>query len=140
MKTELESALKEGNKNYHLKQYSESIKHYTTAINTYLSLKSPSKETVNIYLRLLNRRAASFIRLGKFDNAMRDIIVILKIDPCFAKGYLRRAGVYYFTKRYKDALESYELAMKYNPEYSKRGNKVYQWWLETKELVEKQNL
>lgn len=140
MKTELESALKEGNKNYHLNQYSESIKWYTKAINKYLSLQSPSKETVEIYLSLLNRRAASYIRLGKFDDAMRDIVVILKIDPTFAKGYLRRAGVYYFTKRYKDALESYELAMKYDPEYAKRGNKVYQWWLETKELVEKQNL
>ena len=76
---------------------------------------------------LHSNRSLCYFKLGKVDEAFADADESVNIDPTFAKGWVRRATAQQANGHLKDALVSYDEAIKLEPEakaYQKARAKV----------------
>jgi tetratricopeptide (TPR) repeat protein len=62
--------------------------------------------------------AQRLARGGRYDDALTRVKSVEKLAPMLAASYELEGGIYYLQKKYKDALDSYTLAAKYNPRNS----------------------
>jgi len=77
--------------------FPNAVKHYTEAIK-----RNPTDH------KLYSNRSACYMKLVAFNEAKADAEKCIAIDPTFAKGYTRKAGVQYFMKEYNKAIETYQ--------------------------------
>eukprot|EP00658_Telonema_sp_P-2_P030595 TRINITY_DN23078_c0_g1_i9.p1 TRINITY_DN23078_c0_g1~~TRINITY_DN23078_c0_g1_i9.p1 ORF type:complete len:166 (-),score=81.63 TRINITY_DN23078_c0_g1_i9:227-724(-) len=63
-------------------------------------------------IRDSSNRAAAYLKLGAFSDAMTDCEKCLKIKPDFVKAHARKAHACFWTKQYNKALQSYEDGLK----------------------------
>jgi TPR repeat protein len=75
---------------------------YTKAIAAYGAAKKMSKNPQQI-AALLTNRAACYMKLEKYAEAVRDCEKALKVDPSWLRGYLRKASALTKIKRFEDA-------------------------------------
>ena len=94
----------EGNEFFNKKQYEESIKKYTEAIQL-----DPDNATIHA------NRAAAYSKLAQYEPAISDALKAIELDPKYAKGYLRLAIAYQGLKRYHAAIAQYKLCLEHNP-------------------------
>lgn len=88
-------ARERGNALFKQHNYAEAIKEYTEAI------KRDDSDS-----RAYSNRSACYIKLMAVNEASKDAEMCIKLDPKFAKGYLRRAAVQFIKKEYEDCLET----------------------------------
>lgn len=81
----------EGNKKYVAKQYSEAINLYTQAITAF-----PRPE-------FYGNRAACYIAMSKYKDALADCHSALELDPDFRKAYIRGIKCYTELADFKEA-------------------------------------
>merc|ERR1712226_1226049 len=85
---------------YNAKKYYKAIKEYTKAIELDESKYS-----------LYSNRAACYIAIKKFKNALSDSERVISLKPDFAKGYSRKAHSLDELGKTKEALEVYKLGL-----------------------------
>ena len=104
----LEPAKKKGNDLYVQQKYEEAIKAYTLALNI-----DPHHKKYNSII--YGNRASCFQKLEKYYDALNDCNQSLKMNPNYAKGYVKRANTYLKLKNFKAALDDFEKAKKLDP-------------------------
>ncbi|XP_069696331.1 stress-induced-phosphoprotein 1-like [Periplaneta americana] len=101
---EVQELKEKGNECVRNKKYAESIFHYTHAIK--LDPRNYS---------LYSNRSLAFLKMQQFYFAMEDAKETIRLKPDWAKGYFRKAEVEFSTFHFSDALISYGLALKLQP-------------------------
>ena len=107
--------------------YQSAIEHYTTAIEASKKLCDANEEAKKQMVLLHSNRSLCYFKMGKVDEAFTDADESVNIDPTFAKGWVRRATAQQANGHLKDALVSYDEAIKLEPEakaYQKARAKV----------------
>lgn len=95
-----------GNEFYRVGDYKDALHHYTNSINCH--------SNVNAY----NNRALVYIKLKKYESAINDCNLAIKLEPLNAKAHFRKAQCYEALKQYKEALNSVEVAIEVDPNNS----------------------
>ena len=86
-----------GNDLFAVNKYPEAIKTYTEAIK-----RNPSDHTV------YSNRAAAYMKLGAYDEAVKDCDTCLGLEPTFLKAIVRLGHCYFWRKEYHKAAQTYE--------------------------------
>lgn len=101
---EIQRLKEKGNECVRNKNYAESVLHYTHAIKL-----DP------LGYSLYSNRSLAFLKMQHFYFAMEDAKEAIKLKPDWAKGYFRKAEVEFSTFHFSDALISYRIALKLQP-------------------------
>ena len=99
-------AKEEGNGFFKQDKFPEAVKSYADAIK-----RNPKDHT------LYSNRAAALLKLGAYDDAIRDCDKCLELNPTFVKAFARKGAAYFFTKQYHKALQAYEDGRKLDPNH-----------------------
>ena len=94
-----------GNKFVQEKQYLEALNCYTKAIE--LDANDPI---------LYSNRSAMYYNLKYYDNAILDAEMAITLRPTYGKAYLRKGNALESQNKYKEALDTYELGLKQDPD------------------------
>jgi stress-induced-phosphoprotein 1 len=94
-----------GNDAFKKQQYPEAVKCYSEALR-----RNPKDH------KIYSNRAACYMKLGAFMEALKDADTCIEIDPTFPKGYTRKGGVQYFMKEYDKAMETYQKGLEHDPD------------------------
>ncbi|KAL3504164.1 hypothetical protein ACH5RR_034005 [Cinchona calisaya] len=84
----------QGNKAMQLKLYSAAIELYTIAI-------ALCEDNAVYYCN----RAAAYTQIHQFEEAIKDCLKSIEIDPNYSKGYSRLGFAYYAQGKYRDAID-----------------------------------
>ncbi|PVU98112.1 hypothetical protein BB561_000100 [Smittium simulii] len=103
----------QGNSFFRTKNFAEAAAKYSEALN--LSNQRPpwdsgqiiSEETSVLYCN----RAACFLEIGKYAEAFWDTEVVIKLKRSWGKAHYRRGKALFMLARYKESIESFELAI-----------------------------
>lgn len=63
-----------------------------------------------------SNRSAAYANCSKFDEALDDARLVLKLKPGWVKGHARAAAAYMGLELYSEAKEAYEKAVKLEPD------------------------
>ena len=81
----------------------KAVEKYTEALSLAPKVPSAQKDILTLY----NNRSAVYEKLGHFDNSLRDIGLVLAMDPFHVKARVRRARVYESQGKIKESLQDY---------------------------------
>ncbi|XP_051130732.1 uncharacterized protein LOC127251170 isoform X2 [Andrographis paniculata] len=113
-KAAAEASLKDqGNEFFKTGNYLKAAALYTQAIK-----KDPSNPA------LYSNRAAAFLHLVKLNKALADAETTISLKPDWEKGYFRKGCVLEAMERYEDALDAFQVALKYNSQSSEVSKKI----------------
>ncbi|KAJ4842779.1 hypothetical protein Tsubulata_024920 [Turnera subulata] len=128
-----EKSLKDkGNEFFKAGNYLKAAAIYTQAIKL-----DPSNPT------LYSNRAAAFLQLVKLNKALADAETTITLNPEWEKGYFRKGCVLEAMEQYDQALDAFQMALKYNPqstEVSKKIKRIAQLAKEKKRAQEVENI
>jgi len=96
-----------GNELFKQQKFPEAIAAYTEAIR-----RNPKDHV------LFSNRAAAYTKLGEFNYAVKDCDQSLALNPNFVKSYIRKANLEVATKQYHKAIETFDKALKIEPDNS----------------------
>merc|ERR1719231_374564 len=107
-----EQARQEGNELFKAGKFPEAIAKYSEA------MKRNPKDHVPY-----SNRAACYQKLMEWQLALKDAETCVTMEPTFAKGWSRKAGIHYYLKEYHKAMDAYNMILKLEPENeeAKRG-------------------
>lgn len=94
----------EGNELFKQDKFPEAVAAYTESIK-----RDPSEHTA------YSNRAAAYLKLGAYNDALKDAEKCLEIKPDFVKGHVRKGHAYFWTKQYNRALQAYDAGLKIDP-------------------------
>jgi stress-induced-phosphoprotein 1 len=94
-------AKERGNAFFKEQKFPEAVKEYTDSIK-----RHPKDHTV------YSNRAAAYMKLGAYDDAVKDCEQCLSIEPNFLKCIVRLAHCYFWRKEYHKAAKEYERGLK----------------------------
>jgi translocation protein SEC72 len=108
----------QGNDSFKAEKYEEAIGLYTEGIKA--SRTRPVWDTPSIVSEeisvLLSNRAACFLEIGDFSNALYDSEIVTNIKPNWPKGFFRKGRALVGLGMFGEAVESFELALALDPE------------------------
>ena len=96
------------------KLYSKAIECYTTALQY-----APLSYNAHVYY---SNRAAAYISGKDYANAILDSERALMILPTYGKGHARLGLAYFLSSQYRNAVEAYTVALKYDPDNQSSKN------------------
>ena len=96
---------KQGNLKFTSSKYEEAVELYTKG------LELDSENHI-----LYGNRAAAYLKLERFVNALRDAQMSVQLEPKWIKGYHRAATAYIALGRLNEAIEQYEKALQIKPD------------------------
>ena len=105
---EIESIKKKANELFKEKKYEEAIQEYTKVLEF-----DPQNKKFNSLI--LANRALCYQKLNKFTGALRDSNQSVKLNPYYARGYIKRGNVYMELKMYDDARADFQKAKDLDP-------------------------
>lgn len=91
-----------GNKFYINRDYEQAIKHYTYAI----------EELDDSIAALYSNRAACYLRLNKYEEAIKDCTRAIELEPNYVKAIMRRANAAFHLGRWKQSAEDFQRIQK----------------------------
>ena len=97
-----------GSQAFKAKNYQQAITHWTSAIK----LSAGEKETLKV---LHANRSAAYVSTKDFNAALSDANECIKVDNSWAKGFTRKAEALHSLRRFPEALEAYDSAIKLAP-------------------------
>ena len=106
-----------GNSAMQKKKYEKAKNYYTKALELL-----PSGPTSHVYF---SNRAAALLSMRNFNEALWDAERSLALKPDYAKAHARLGLAHFLLENYRDAVDSYTLAVEYDP-----SNKTSQSYLE----------
>ncbi|KEG10080.1 stress-induced protein sti1 [Trypanosoma grayi] len=95
----------EGNALFKEDKFPEAVAAYTEAIK-----RNPAEHTT------YSNRAAAYLKLGAYNEALADAEKCIEIKPDFVKAHARRGHAYFWTKQYNKAMQAYEEGLKHDKE------------------------
>ena len=105
---EIESVKKKANEKFKEKKYEEAIEEYTKVLEF-----DPQNKKFNSLV--LANRALCYQKLNKCTEALRDSNQSVKLNPYYARGYVKRGNVYMELKMYDDAKADFQKAKELDP-------------------------
>ena len=108
---EIESVKNKANEIFKQKKYEEAIEEYTKVLEF-----DPSNKKFNSLI--LANRALCYQKLNKNTEALRDSNQSIKLNPYYARGYVKRGNVYMELKMYDDAKVDFQKAKELDPNVS----------------------
>jgi len=106
----LKQLRQKGNDTIQAKNYQESVKIYTDALNEE-DKKIPTAFTAIIFAN----RAAAYKQLGDFDNAIADLSSAIERNSTYVKAYIRRAQCYTEIDLWDESIKDYTSAISFEP-------------------------
>ncbi|KAH9608045.1 hypothetical protein KSS87_020880 [Heliosperma pusillum] len=103
----------QGNEFFKAGNYLKAAALYTQAIKI-----DPNNPT------LYSNRAAAFLNLVKLTKALADAEKTISLSPIWEKGYFRKGCILEAMERYNEALEAFQVALKYNPKSTEVSKKI----------------
>lgn len=97
-----------GNKHMASQEYTRAYNAYSAALQ--LSPVGPSSHV------FLSNRAAALLSLKRYEAAATDARRAIALAPSFGKAHARLGQALYFLKRYRDAIDAYEDALRHEPD------------------------
>lgn len=104
----IELVKQKGNELYNQKKYEDAIKAYTKALEF-----DPQHKKYNSLI--LVNRALCYEKIKKYYEALNDSNLSVKLNPNYARGYIKRANIYIQLKNFKAAIDDYDKAKKVDP-------------------------
>jgi stress-induced-phosphoprotein 1 len=95
------AAKEEGNAFFKADKFPEAVASYTEAIK-----RNPTEHTA------YSNRAAAYLKLGAYNDALEDCEKCLAIKPDFIRAIARKGHAYFWTKQYNKALQTYDAGLK----------------------------
>ncbi|KAK6944299.1 hypothetical protein RJ641_025401 [Dillenia turbinata] len=109
--TQLNDAKLEGNKLYGAGQYEEALEKYELALHT-----APEKtEFVEIRSICHANRATCFLKLGKYEDAIKESTKALELNPGYAKALNRRAEAHEKLEHFDEAIADLKKILELEP-------------------------
>ena len=108
---EIESIKNKANEIFKQKKYEEAIEEYTKVLEF-----DPDNKKFNSLI--LANRALCYQKLNKFTEALHDSNQSIKLNPYYARGYVKRGNVYMELKMYDDAKADFQKAKELDPSVS----------------------
>ena len=105
---EIEGVKSKANELFKQKKYEEAIEEYTKV----LEYDQSNKKFNSL---ILANRALCYQKLNKFKEALRDSNQSIKLNPYYARGYIKRGNVYMELKMYDDAKADFQKAKELDP-------------------------
>ena len=102
---------KKANELFKEKKYEEAIEEYTKVLEF-----DPTNKKFNSLI--LANRALCYQKLNKFKEALHDSNQSIKLNPYYARGYVKRGNVYMELKMYDDAKADFQKAKELDPSVS----------------------
>nr|CCC90597.1 putative stress-induced protein sti1 [Trypanosoma congolense IL3000] len=93
----------EGNELFKQDRFPEAVTAYTESIK-----RNPKEHTT------YSNRAAAYLKLGAYNEALADAEKCIEIKPDFVKAHARRGHAYFWTKQYNKAMQAYDEGLKYD--------------------------
>ena len=109
--SEIESVKNKANELFKQKKYEEAIEEYTKVLEF-----DPQNKKFNSLI--LANRALCYQKLNKNTEALRDSNQSIKLNPYYARGYVKRGNVYMELKMYDDAKADFQKAKDLDPSVS----------------------
>ena len=104
----IESVKNKGNEIFKQKKYEEAIEEYTKILEF-----DPNNKKFNSLI--LANRALCYQKLNKNVEALRDSNQSIKLNPFYARGYIKRGNVYMELKMFDDARADFQKAKDLDP-------------------------
>ena len=95
----------EGNAFFKAENYPSAVECYSEAIK-----RNPKEHTI------YSNRAATYLKLCAYEEALKDCEKCLAIKPDFVKAISRKGHAYFWTKQYHRALQTYDEGLKLEPD------------------------
>ncbi|AAZ11407.1 stress-induced protein sti1, putative [Trypanosoma equiperdum] len=95
----------EGNSLFKQDKFPEAVAAYTESIK-----RNPMEHTT------YSNRAAAYLKLGAYNEALADAEKCIEIKPDFVKAHARRGHAFFWTKQYNKAMQAYDEGLKYDKE------------------------
>ena len=108
---EIESVKNKANNIFKQKKYEEAIEEYTKVLEF-----DPQNKKFNSLI--LANRALCYQKLNKHTEALRDSNQSIKLNPFYARGYVKRGNVYMELKMFDDARADFQKAKDLDPSVS----------------------
>ena len=109
--SEIESVKNKANELFKQKKYEEAIEEYTKVLEF-----DPQNKKFNSLI--LANRALCYQKLNKNTEALRDSNQSIKLNPYYARGYVKRGNVYMELKMFDDAKADFQKAKDLDPSVS----------------------
>jgi stress-induced-phosphoprotein 1 len=100
-----------GNVFFKESKFPEAIKEYTEALE-----RNP--DDGQFCSRVHSNRSACYTKMMEIPHALKDAEACIKLDPAFVKGYLRKGGCLIIMKKYTEAKEAFNEALKVSPNHA----------------------
>lgn len=94
----------EGNKHFKEDKFPLAIECYTESIK-----RNPKEHTT------FSNRAAAYLKLGAYNEALTDCEKCLAIAPEFVRAHARKGHAYFWTKQYNKAMQAYDDGLRIDP-------------------------
>jgi DnaJ family protein C protein 7 len=108
---EIEAVKSKANELFKQKKYEEAIEEYTKILEF-----DPTNKKFNSLI--LANRALCYQKLNKHTEALRDSNQSIKLNPFYARGYVKRGNVYMELKMFDDAKADFQKAKELDPTVS----------------------
>ena len=108
---EIEGVKSKANELFKQKKYEEAIEEYTKILEF-----DPTNKKFNSLI--LANRALCYQKLNKHTEALRDSNQSIKLNPFYARGYVKRGNVYMELKMFDDAKADFQKAKELDPTVS----------------------
>ncbi|KAL6853475.1 hypothetical protein ACP4OV_019504 [Aristida adscensionis] len=102
---------KQGNKLFAAGQYDEALSQYEMALQITAELGSAD----DIHSTCHSNRATCFLKLGKYDETIKECTKALELNPLYLKALLRRAEAYEQLEHYDEAIADMKKIIELDP-------------------------
>lgn len=118
----------EGNQYFKEDRFPEAVAAYSEAIK-----RNPKEHTS------YSNRAATYLKLGAYNDALKDAEKCIELKPDFVKGHARRGHAYFWTKQYNRALQAYDDGLKVDPNNADCKDGRYRTMMKIQEMASGQS-
>ncbi|GJM84885.1 hypothetical protein PR202_ga00598 [Eleusine coracana subsp. coracana] len=110
-RSQANDAKAEGNKLFGSGQYEEALSQYETA----LQIASELESAEDICSACHSNRAVCFLKLGKYDDTIKECTKALELNPTYMKALLRRAEAHDKLEHYDEAIADMKKILEIDP-------------------------
>ncbi|XP_031285097.1 tetratricopeptide repeat protein 1 [Pistacia vera] len=121
--TEANEAKVEGNKLFVEAKYEEALLQYEVALNVAESASVP-EELNELRSICHSNRAVCFLKLGKYENTIKECTKALELNPTYMKALVRRAEAHEKLEHFEEAIADLKKILELDPANNQAGKTI----------------